>query len=113
MKRFLNAFQRVVLGTHATDTLLGCPSPDEGAKLRRLNTMSQLTGGRGFPTPAQEPKPRRGYDGRTRGQEKRRRQALANQAEVDRQRASAEAMIAQGVSPSVAYSRFGSLQGTL
>ena len=110
IRKLLNIFQRVVLGEHAADTKLGLPASDPGVFARRLQRMYVMRGGKGFRELPREPVPRREYDDRTRGEEKRRRQAKANAAEVARQRASAQKLIDTGMSKADAYSRFGSLQ---
>ena len=60
LRRALNAFQRVLQKEAATDTRLGCPLQDQGARLRRRETMSRMTGGRGFYVFPKGPKLSRG-----------------------------------------------------
>ena len=69
-----NAFNRVVEREHATDTMLAMPL-DGVARQRRLDVMSRMTGGNGFPVPAKEL--RTDSQGRTRGERKRALRAAA------------------------------------
>lgn len=65
----MNVFNKVLLGEIDKLSRLGCPSADEGERLRRVNTMFNSTGGRGFRVPPMQP---RVYaDGKTRGERKR------------------------------------------
>jgi hypothetical protein len=60
----MNVFRKILLGEIERMSRLGCPSADEGERLRRVNTMANSTGGRGFRVPPAEV-------GTTRGQRKR------------------------------------------
>jgi len=71
-----NAFQRVLSREYGEDRLLGMPARDQMHHDRRMNAMAQMTGGRGFRTPAKEV--RRFADGTTRGERKRQRRSAAN-----------------------------------
>lgn len=71
-----NAFQRVLSREYGEDRLLGMPARDRMHHDRRMNEMAQMTGGRGFRTPAKEV--RRFADGTTRGDRKRKRRETAN-----------------------------------
>jgi hypothetical protein len=64
LREAINAFQRVLTKEAEKDTLLGCPSTDEGHAARRQNAMAMMTGGRGFRTPKAGPKLSKG--GKTR-----------------------------------------------
>lgn len=79
-----NIFNRVVEREHVTDTMLGMPLFGV-ARQRRLDVMSRMTGGNGFPTPAKEL--RTDSQGLTRGQRKRALRASA----MDKARAQIEA----------------------
>jgi hypothetical protein len=62
-------FSNILFKEALRSARLGMPSADEGERLRRVNMMSNSTGGRGFRVPPTEP---RVYaDGKTRGQRKR------------------------------------------
>lgn len=69
MRNPFAAFRKVLAGESASETRLGCPSADDGARLRRMNAMSIMTGGRGFTVPKAQP--RVDSQGRTRGQRRR------------------------------------------
>lgn len=60
----MNIFSKILQREHATDTMLGMPLKDEGARDRRKNAMANMTGGRGFQQPKKGPKLSRG--GKTR-----------------------------------------------
>ncbi len=79
----MNIFKRIVAKEHETDTRLGMPLYDVAHK-RRLDAMSRMTGGNGFPTPAKDP--RKDAQGRTRGERKRALRA-ATMAKVSEDRA--------------------------
>ena len=71
-----NAFQKVIEAEHKNDYRLGMPAASQVHYDRRLNAMSQMTGGNGFPTPAKSI--RVFADGTTRGDRKRKARADAN-----------------------------------
>ena len=111
MKNPLRIFQKIVTGYHVNDSRLGCPAGDSAAVLRRLNYMATLRNGSGFRVPPEEPKTRGNFDGRTRGEEKRRLRALANAAETERQQKAADRLVSLGLPRKEAEAGFGSLQG--
>jgi hypothetical protein len=63
-------FSKVLFDEAMRSARLGMPSADEGERLRRLNLMSNSTGGRGFRVPPAEPRVHATF-GTTRGQRKR------------------------------------------
>lgn len=63
------AFQKVLDKEHENDSKLGMPSTSLEHHVRRLTLMERLAGGKGWRTPAREPK--RNAQGLTRGQRKR------------------------------------------
>ncbi|WP_313666141.1 hypothetical protein [Shinella sp.] len=71
-----NAFQKALEAEYDDDYRLGMPSRDVVHQSRRLNAMSQMTGGNGFPTPAKAT--RVFADGTTRGDRKRKARAATN-----------------------------------
>ena len=68
--RKMNVFNKILMGEIERMSRLGCPSADEGERLRRVNTMANSTDGRGFRVPPAEPRVHATY-GNTRGQRKR------------------------------------------
>ena len=71
-----NAFQKVIEAEHENDYRLGMPATSQVHFDRRMNAMSQMTGGNGFPTPAKAT--RVFADGTTRGDRKRKDRAATN-----------------------------------
>ncbi|OQM74923.1 hypothetical protein [Manganibacter manganicus] len=70
----MNIFTRILNKAFEPTVRLGNPlGVDSGPFLARMNTMSELRGGKGFRTPKTEP--RTDSDGRTRGDRKRARRA--------------------------------------
>ncbi|MER9697627.1 hypothetical protein [Mesorhizobium sp. M0146] len=72
----MNVFTKLANTEIAEAANLGSPSKDEAALLRRKDILSRSTNGKGFRTPAKEPKV--AADGTTRGQRKRAARAVAN-----------------------------------
>lgn len=60
----MNVFSKILRREFFAETRLGCPSPDEAARLRRVNRMSLMRGGNGFRQPKAGPKLSKG--GKTR-----------------------------------------------
>lgn len=78
-----NVFEKLAAREHENDTKLGMPATDQAHHDRRLHLMSMLRGGKGFGTPAKQP--RKDAQGLTRGDRKRLRRAAAN-AKVSEER---------------------------
>jgi hypothetical protein len=66
----MNIFNKIILAEIEKISRLGCPSADEGERLRRMNTMAASTGGRGFRVPPKAPRVHPTF-GTTRGERKR------------------------------------------
>lgn len=65
----MNVFTKLANDELAEAARLGSPAKDATARERRKDVMSRATGGKGFRTPAKEPKV--AADGTSRGQRKR------------------------------------------
>lgn len=70
-----NAIQRVIEAEHENDYRLGMPSTSQVHFDRRMNAMSQMTGGNGFGTPKKSV--RTFADGTTRGDRKKKARAAS------------------------------------
>lgn len=73
-----SAFNAVLTKEHANDTKLGMPSTDEAHFARRMTIMERMAGGKGWSSPAREPK--KDAQGLTRGDRKRAARERANTA---------------------------------
>lgn len=89
MRILKNALTKILVRDAGDETRLGCPSIDEGARLRRASAMSQMTGGRGFRAPKAGPRVHPTF-GTTRGERKRAARERCNEKERQRQLADAQ-----------------------
>ncbi|RWP29501.1 hypothetical protein [Mesorhizobium sp.] len=108
--KFGKAFTKILTSDAGQSHRLGNPlGVDSGPFLARRNAMALMTGGRGFTTPAKEPRVHPTF-GTTRGQRKRARRSFANLSEAARQERNCESIMARtGMRRDEAARSFGSL----